>query len=66
MKQVSVYNTLGQCALQKNVEESQISLDLQGLSSGLFCFALGQRKERCQGGLRLSDNRLVNFSRYSR
>jgi hypothetical protein len=36
MKQVSVYNTLGQCALQKNVEESQISLDLQGLSSGLY------------------------------
>jgi hypothetical protein len=36
MKQVSVYNTLGQCALQKNVEEPQISLDLQGFSSGLY------------------------------
>lgn len=36
MSQVSVYNTLGQCVLQKNVEGRQALLDLQGAASGLY------------------------------
>ena len=36
MSQVSVYNTLGQCILQKNVEGSQTALDLHEAASGLY------------------------------
>ena len=36
MSQVSVYNTLGQCVLQKEIEGSQAVLDLQEAASGLY------------------------------
>ena len=36
MSQVSVYNTLGQCVMQKNVEGGQAVLDLQDVVSGLY------------------------------
>ena len=36
MRQVSVYNALGQCVMQKNVEGHQTSIDLQGFASGLY------------------------------
>ena len=36
MIQVSAYNTIGQCVLQKNVKGRQTSLDLQRFASGLY------------------------------
>ena len=36
MIEVSVYNTLGQCVLKKEVAESQSVVDLQNLSEGLY------------------------------
>ena len=36
MTEVSVYNTLGQCVLQKEVAEEQTTVDLQYASEGLY------------------------------
>ncbi len=36
MTEVSVYNTLGQCVLQKDVTDSQTVVDLQCMSEGLY------------------------------
>ena len=36
MTEVSVYNTLGQCVLQKEVADDQATIDLQHVSEGLY------------------------------
>ena len=36
MTEVSVYNLLGQCVMQKVAEESQTTIDLQNVSEGLY------------------------------
>ena len=36
MTAVSVYNTLGQCVLQKEVDGNQATVDLQHASEGLY------------------------------
>ena len=36
MTEVSVYNLLGQCVMQKKAEGSQTTIDLQNVSEGLY------------------------------
>ena len=36
MTSISVYNTLGQCVIQSEVAESQTTIDLQNMSTGLY------------------------------
>jgi hypothetical protein len=36
MLEVSIYNTLGQCVLKKEIAESQSIVDLQNVSEGLY------------------------------
>ena len=38
MTEVSVYNTLGQCVLRKEVSGHEATIDMQGVGLGLYLF----------------------------
>ena len=44
MTQVSVYNALGQCVLKVDTTDDQTSVDLQGVSSGLYLLRVKTEK----------------------
>ena len=44
MTEVSVYNTLGQCVLQKEVADDQATIDLQHVSEGLYLLRVKTEK----------------------
>ena len=54
MKSVSVYNTLGQCILQKIVAGNQTTVDLQNASEGLYLLRIETEKGTCSKRITLA------------